>query len=95
MYPVSSHFFCITALDRAKTWNPITTAVLDVPTAYAFFGASPKETVSKMEKLVLSLADTWNADQAKKSTVKKFFLVIPLFCVFPTLTKNSTNTKKN
>lgn len=66
---MASHFFCIAALDRAKTWNPVTTAILDVPTAYAFFGANPAETANKLESLVEGLVETWNADQVKRTSV--------------------------
>lgn len=72
---MSDYFFCVTALDRAKTWSPVTTAIMDVPTAFAFFGASPAATVRKLEALVSGLSESWNADQVKKSTVSKKIII--------------------
>ena len=70
LYPVSTHFFCITALDRSKTWNPVTTAILDVPTAFAFFGANARDTLDRLDQVVQNLTMSWNCDQAIKNSVR-------------------------
>lgn len=69
IYPLGNHFFCITALDRSKTWNPVTTAILDVPTAYAFFGSNPRSTMDRLNQLVNDLVSSWNQNQRNKKSV--------------------------
>lgn len=73
IYPLERHFFCVTALDRSKTWNHLTTAIMDVPTAYAFFGADPQATLNKLSQLVGELTSSWNRNQEPKERVSHFW----------------------
>ena len=47
----------------------MTTCVLDVPTAYAFFGQDPQGTLRRLDQMVQGLSQDWNSSQAQKSSV--------------------------
>jgi len=69
LYPVSSHFFCITAVDKAKPYVPVTTALLDIPTAWVFFGANPAGTLLKLQTILKKMIAEWNEEHRGKTSV--------------------------
>lgn len=75
LYPVNTHFFCITAQEKSKTYAPITTAILDIPTAWAFFGQNPEATSLKLHNTVKKVAAEWNSAHADKRSVNFQFNV--------------------
>ena len=69
LYPINTHFFCITAQEKSKTYAPITTTVLDIPTAWAFFGQDPEATSLKLHNTVKKVTADWNSAHADKRSV--------------------------
>ena len=60
IYPVSDHYFLISVRDGSKDYAPVSQSVIDVPTAVAFFGLDPKETLSAVNSLVQRLLTDYN-----------------------------------
>lgn len=69
LYPIKDHFLCLTARDRSKTWQPVSTIIMDIPTAYALFGSNPERTLHRVQGIVKKMVDDWNAEQATKASV--------------------------
>lgn len=74
LYPVGKHFFALTSVDGSKPHKPVGCSVLDIPTAFAFFGQDPAKTCSRVTAAVYNLVNKWNEANARKSSVRKPFL---------------------
>jgi hypothetical protein len=66
IYPVNDHFFLLSVRDGGKDYVPVSQSVIDIPTAYAFFGLEPKETLSAVNGLVQKLIADYNEQNRNK-----------------------------
>lgn len=69
LYPVGNYFFVLTCVDGSKTYKPVGCTVMDIPTAYAFFGLDPGKTCARVTAAVNHLVQSWNQNEAQKSSV--------------------------
>ena len=76
IYPVGDYFFFIGVRDRSLGYERYHKIVIDIPTAYAFFGEDPTDTCNLVGQLVRSVVDTWNAkhrDVVSRNRCCKFY----------------------
>jgi len=77
LYPVGNYFFVLTSVDGSKTYKPVGCTVMDIPTAYAFFGLDPGKTCARVTAAVNHLVQSWNQNEAQKSSVSFFYFSHP------------------
>lgn len=53
-------------IDRTKTYMPESQIVFDIPSAYAFFGEKPEQTLKTVGAAVHSLVKGWNDEYFTK-----------------------------
>ena len=70
LFPVSPYFFVVSVEDGSKTWRPRGVTVLDIPTAWAFFGKDSEGTLRAVGSAVRDFVAEWNESNAKKQTVR-------------------------
>jgi len=70
---VGAHFFVLTCVDGSKQHKPVSCSVMDIPTAFAFFGMDAAKTCARVTAAVTNLVRRWNAVEASKTSVKFFF----------------------
>lgn len=66
IYDIGSHFFAVRVKDGSKSYTPESKIVMDLPTAWAFFGLNPTETQSVVQEKVRLLCKSWNEQYAFK-----------------------------
>lgn len=69
LYPIGSCFFLIHLQDGTKAYRPESQIVMDVPTAWAFFGARPDDTLQKVGEVTRNLVRRWNEDYCDKVNI--------------------------
>lgn len=57
---LGSYFASIRVLDYSKTYSPESKVVLDIPTAWIFFGQDPAKTLQAVGQMVRQLTTKWN-----------------------------------
>ena len=73
VYPIGSHFFCISIVDATKSYHPESSLVLDLPTAYVFFGLDPKKTIKRIGDSARALVKEWNQAFSRTEVGRKNF----------------------
>lgn len=53
-------------IDRTKAYMPESQIIFDIPTAYAFFGEKPEDTLKTVRTAVHSLVQGWNEEYVTK-----------------------------
>lgn len=66
---MGNHFFVLTSIDGSKPHKPVGCSVMDIPTAYAFFGSDPSKTCARVTAAVNGLVQRWNEVEALKPSV--------------------------
>ena len=66
---MGNHFFVLTSVDGSKPHKPVGCSVMDIPTAYAFFGSDPSKTCARVTAAVNGLVQRWNETEALKPSV--------------------------
>jgi|688.fasta_scaffold04131_13 hypothetical protein len=69
LVPLHKHFFHVKLVDGTKKYRPESQIVLDIGTAYNFFGRDPERTKSIVCKKVHNLVDAWNDKYIVKKEV--------------------------
>lgn len=83
LYPIGEYFFAIGCIDGSKSYRPESSIVIDLATAYAFFGVNPAETVAKIKESAAKVVNKLNAKYSKRQVGKKLanlHFVINVFC---------------
>ena len=79
IYPVKEYFFYIAVRDRSMGYERFNQIVIDIPTAFAFFGEDPSETNDLVGQLVRTVVTSWNNTHkslVRSSSVEKKHLFI-------------------
>lgn len=66
---MGSYFFSIRVVDHSKDYSPESKVVLDVPTAWVFFGKDGRKTARLVGDMVRRLVKQWNDRYATDSAV--------------------------
>jgi len=84
LYPIGSCFFLIHLQDGTKAYRPESQIVMDVPTAWAFFGARPDDTLQKVGEVTRNLVRRWNEDYCDKVNIdkNKTFILMLTCCLY-------------
>jgi hypothetical protein len=84
LFPLQKHFFHLKLVDGTKKYRPESQIVLDIATAFNFFGRNPQRTKAIVVKKVHQIVEAWNDKYIKRKEVKLnlvfiFFMLIKCF----------------
>jgi hypothetical protein len=76
LFPLQKHFFHLKLVDSLKRYRPESQIVLDITTAYNFFGRNPLRTKAIVVKKVHQIVEAWNEKYIKRKEVKLNFVFL-------------------
>lgn len=72
LFPMEKHYFHAKLVDGTKPYKPESQIVLDLATAYNFFGRNPERTKDLVVRKVHDLTNAWNKKFFVEREVKKY-----------------------